>query len=154
AAAEVCGKRLAGAQTIGPVAGSLAVEPEVHSRPRASGRRLRSRPGERTRADRLQAEALWTARRAATPRRDHRVELVGAHYERNPEGRRLASRALRYRPSVQSAAPDPPGGDCRRVKDLGRNDPARGGVLYIDRPEDGAPQQGNAGPRRQPPAGR
>ena len=93
---------------------------------RASGRRRRPRPGERARADRFQAEALWAARRAAAARRDHRVELVGAHHERNPEGRRVPSRALRHRPSVQSAALDPAGRDRRRGKDLGSDNPARG----------------------------
>src|SRR6266849_6091326 len=51
--------------------------------------------------------------------------LAGAHHERNPEGRRVPSRALRHRPSVQSAALDPAGRDRRRGKDLGSNDPAR-----------------------------
>ena len=100
---------------------------------RASGRRRRPRPGERARADRFQAEALWAARRAAAARRDHRVELIGAQDERHPVGRRVASRALRHRPSVQSAALDPAGRDCRRGKDLGGDDPARSGILYVDR---------------------
>ena len=95
-----------------------------------SGCRRRPRPGERARAARFQAEALRAARRAAAARRDHRVELVGAQDERNPVGRRIASRALRHRPSVQSAALDPAGRGRRRGKDLGRDDPARNGVLY------------------------
>ena len=49
---------------------------------RGSGRRGRPRAGKHARA-----EALWAARRAAAARRDHRVELVGAHHERNPVGR-------------------------------------------------------------------
>ena len=93
---------------------------------RAGARRRRPRPGERARADRFQAEALWAARRAVAARRDHRVELVGAHHERNPEGRRVPSRALRHRPSVQSAPLDPAGRDRRRGKDLGSDNPARG----------------------------
>ena len=95
--------------------------------------RRRPRPGERARADRFQAEALSAARRAAAARRDHRVELVGAHHERDPVGCRCPSRALRHRPSVQSAAPDPAGRDRRRREDLGSDDPARGGILYVDR---------------------
>ena len=122
---EVRGDRLAGAQAIGPVARSVAVEPDVHGRSRAGARRRRPRPGERARADRFQAEALWAAGRAAAARRDHRVELVGAHHERNPEGRRVPSRALRHRPSVQSAPLDPAGRDRRRGKDLGSDNPAR-----------------------------
>ena len=152
-AEEIRRDRLAGAQAIGPVARRLAVEPEVHGRSRAGARRRRPRPGERARADRFQAEALWAAGRAAAARRDHRIELVGAHHERNPDGRRVPSRALRHRPSVQSAPLDPAGRDRRRGKDLGSDDPARSGILYVDRAADGAPQQGNAGPRRQPPAG-
>ena len=139
---------------LGLVTRSVAVEPEVHGRPRAGARRRRSRPGERARADRFQAEALWPAGRAAAARRDHRLELVGAHHERNPEGRRVPSRALRHRPSVQSAALDPAGRDRRRGKDLGSDNPARSGILHVDRAADGARQQGDAGPCRQPPAGR
>ena len=56
-----------------------------------------------------------------------------------------APRALRHRASVQSAASDPTGRDCRRRKDLRRDDPARDRILYVDREADGAPQQG--GPR-------
>ena len=56
---------------------------------RTGARRRRPRPGERARADRIQAEALWAARPAAAARGDHRVEFVGAHHERNPEGRRV-----------------------------------------------------------------
>ena len=108
-AEEIRGSRLAGAQAIGPVAWSVAVEPEVHGRSRASGRWCRPGPGERARAHRLQAEALWAARRAAAARRNHRVKLVGAHHERNPVGRPVSSGALRHRPSVQSAALDSAG---------------------------------------------
>ena len=77
----------------------------------------------------------------------------GLNDERNPVGRRVPSGALRHRPSVQSAALDPAGRDRRRGKDLGSDNPARSRILYVDRAADGAPQQGNAGPRRQPPAG-
>ena len=48
-------------------------------------------------------------------------------------GRRVAPGALRHRPSVQSAAPDPAGRDRRRGKDLGSDDSARSGILYVDR---------------------
>ena len=53
---------------------------------RGSGRRRGLRPGERARADRLQEEAVSAARRAVAGRRDHRVELVGPHHERNSIG--------------------------------------------------------------------
>ena len=43
-------------------------------------------PGEWTRADRFQEEALWAARRAIAARRDHRVELFRPHDERDPIG--------------------------------------------------------------------
>ena len=88
------------------------------------------------------------------PDSDHRVELVGPHHERNPVRCGVSSGALCHRSSVQSAALDPAGRDCWGGEDLGSDDPARCGILYVDRPTDGAPQQGNAGPRRQPPAGR
>src|SRR4029077_12735309 len=81
-AEEVRGDSVARAATIGAVTRSVAVEPEVHGGAPASSRRRRSRPGERARAHRFQAEALWGARRAAAARRDHRIELVWAHHER------------------------------------------------------------------------
>src|SRR5262249_22408728 len=117
------------------------------------GQRSRPRPGERARADRFQEEALRPAGRAAAARGDHRVELVRAHHERNPVGRCVPSGALGHRPSVQSAPLDPAGRDRRRGKDLGSDNPACSGILYIDRTADGAPQQGNARPCCQPPAG-
>src|SRR5258708_14525506 len=49
-------------------------------------------------------------------RRDHRVELVGAHHERNPEGRCVPSRALRHRPPVQSTPPNSAGRDRKSTR--------------------------------------
>src|SRR6266704_3188454 len=89
----IIGTGVVGAQAIGPLARSVAVKPDIHGRPRAGARRRRPRPGERARADRFQAEALWAARRAAAARRNRRIELLGAYHERNPEGRRVPSRA-------------------------------------------------------------
>ena len=65
--------------------------------PAGGGQRRRPRPGERARADRFQEEALWTARRAVAARRDHRVELVRPHDERDPIGLPVSPRALRHR---------------------------------------------------------
>ena len=65
-----------------------------------------------------------------------------------------SSRALRHRPSVQPTSSDPADRDRRRSEDLGSDNPARGGILHVDRAADGAPQQGNARPRRKPLAGR
>src|ERR1700759_4416992 len=47
----------------GAVAGRVAGEPDVHPRHRAGVGRRRPGSGERARADRVQAEALWAARR-------------------------------------------------------------------------------------------
>src|SRR5215470_1546946 len=55
-------------QLLPPDLGSFAVEPEVHGRAPGSSRRRRPYPGERARADRFQAEALWAARPAAAAR--------------------------------------------------------------------------------------
>ena len=81
------------------------------------------------------------ARRAAAARRDHRFELVGTHHERNPVGRRVPSGALRHRPSVQSAALGSAGRDRWRGEDLRSDNPARSGILYVDRAADGAPRK-------------
>ena len=110
---------VAGARAIGPRARRIAITSHVHGRS-AGGRSSRGlRPGKRARADRLQEEAVSAARRAAAGRRDHRVELVGAHHERDSIGLPPAPGALRHRPSVQSAAPGPAGRDRRRHEDLG-----------------------------------
>ena len=112
------------------------------------------RPGEWARADRLQEEALWAARRAVAARRDHRVELVRAHDERDPIGCRVSPRALRDRPSFQSAPSDPAGRDRRRREDLGRDDSARHGILHGHGEAAGPAAQGTARACRQSSAGR
>jgi 3-hydroxyacyl-CoA dehydrogenase, NAD binding domain len=74
-----------------------------------SRERRRLRPGEWARADRLQEKALCAARRAVAGGRDRRLELVRPYHERDPIGLPATSRALHYRPSLQSTALDPAG---------------------------------------------
>ena len=112
----------------------------------------RSRPGERTGADRLQEEAVRSARRTAAIRCDHRVELVGPDDERDPIRCPLTPGALRHRASVQSAASGPVGRDRRRCEDLRGDDPARFGILHGSGQENSPPAQGSAWSCRQPAA--
>ena len=60
--------------------------------------------------------------RALAARRDHRIELVRPHHERDPIGLCVSPRALCHRASLQSTASGPAGRDRRRRKDLGRDD--------------------------------
>ena len=106
-------------ERLGLAPGASQSTSHVHGGSAGSGSSRGLRPGKRARADRLQEEALSAARRAVAGRRDHRVELVGPHHERDSIGLPLAPRALRHRPSVQSAAPGPAGRDRWRREDLG-----------------------------------
>ena len=108
----------------------ITIQTDVHGRPCGGGQGRGPCPGEWARADRLQEEALWTARRAVAARRDHRVELFRPHDERDPIGLRRSPRALRDRASVQSAPFDAAGRDRRRREDLRRDDSARHGILH------------------------
>src|SRR4029077_19751532 len=88
---------LAGARTIGACTRRVAVEPELHGRPRHLRRRRRPGAVKRPGTNRFQAKTLWAARRVAAARGDHRVELVRPDDERDPNRLPSASRTMRHR---------------------------------------------------------
>jgi len=115
---------------------------------RGAGRGLR--PGKRTRADRLQEEALSATRRIIAGRRDHRVELVRSHHERDSIDCRCIPSVVSSRISVQSAHLVPLVEIVGGAKDFGSDHSARRRVLTRDWEADRSPAQGSAGSCGQP----
>ena len=107
---------------VGACARRLPGPAEVHLRPAGGPRRRRLRSGERAGAPRAQSQAVRRHRRRHAARRDHRLELVGHHDERNA-GPVPASGAHRHRPPVQPTARHSPRGSCRRDEDVAGNGP-------------------------------
>ncbi len=144
---------MAGAREIGPRARRIPVEADLHSRAGEGREKRGSRPGERPRENRIQDEAVRTTRRAVAAWRDHRVELVRSHDERDPGRLRRSPRALRHRAPFQSAASDAAGRDRWGREDLGGDDSARHGILCLDGKTAGPPAQGTARACRKSSAG-